>query len=115
MDERRSAPRLREETTIFLYVLSEDTGGQRRGIPVLGLDISTTGVRCRVAEFVPVDARLRMELRLGKTGQELSAVGNARWINDLQNTELYEVGIEFDDRSPDFIKALEDYIQRRLM
>lgn len=115
MSERRKTPRIKEEHLLVLYLVSaKPSARHRRGIHVLGIDISTSGVRCRIADFVPIDTRVRLDIQLSDKAAELSALGNVRWAHKLDNVDLYEIGIEFDDVSPDFTHALQKHIKQRL-
>ena len=67
-----------------------------------------------IADFVPLDTRVRLNIQLSDKAADLSALGNVRWAHKLDNVDLYEIGIKFDDVSPDFTHALQKHINQRL-
>ena len=59
-------------------------------------DLSAGGVRFRTFTFMPLGARMLLELQL-PASPPIRAVGKATWVRALPNDDGYEVGGEFDD------------------
>lgn len=115
--DRRAAPRLHREHSVTASMLPSEKGGptwEKKPVQILSKDVSSTGIRCRVPHFTPTGARVRIELQLTGPRQLLASVGTVRWTRELPNLDMYELGIEFDDCSRDFVETLSSYVSGHL-
>ena len=62
-------------------------------------------------EFFPIDSLLKIDLSLAELYEPLKLKGKVKWIRSHEE-DLYEIGIEFLDASPEHMKALVDHMYR---
>ena len=111
LQERRKAQRVQEKARVRIKLA--DTGDELvcRIIQHLTQDISLVGIRIQCNLFIPINTLLKMDLSLRKPVRVISLLGRVRWIKGLFRDELYEMGIEFVDKSQKTVRILENCIQ----
>ena len=74
-------------------------------------DISLKGIKVISETFFPIDTLLKIELSLVELNERLDLQGKVKWIRSDEE-DLYEIGIEFIDASPEHMKVLVDYMYK---
>ncbi|MCE5211045.1 MAG: PilZ domain-containing protein [Deltaproteobacteria bacterium] len=108
MDERRRAPRIKEESDVTITVISE--GKHQKVVYDSSKDISVYGARIHSRDLFPIDTLLEIDFTSKTLQQKITALGKVKWIKVIIEDESYEVGVEFVKTPDDAIKKLEDYI-----
>ena len=113
MIEKRKAIRIKEEYKITTMEISKDKFTPHEKI-IYGLtkDISSGGLRIQSNTFFPINTLLRTELFLKNPFRLIGAIGKVRWCKSCYDDELFEMGIEFVDISPDNTTVLKGHIER---
>ena len=108
MDERRKAPRIKEESDVTITVISE--GKHQKVIYDSSKDISVYGAKIHSREMFPIDSILELDLTTKTVHKNINTLGKVKWIKVIIEDNSYEVGVEFVKTPDDAIKKLEDYI-----
>jgi c-di-GMP-binding flagellar brake protein YcgR len=58
-------------------------------------DISLGGARIQVDKHFPVNSVIRIQINLSRSGETIKVDGKVRWIRELPDENLYEIGVEF--------------------
>ena len=61
----------------------------------MGSDISKSGVRIRVGEFLPIAKEIDLKLHLDNPTRVLDVKGHVMWVREVPYSDFYEVGIRF--------------------
>jgi c-di-GMP-binding flagellar brake protein YcgR len=100
--ERRRDSRVKEEDKVVIELL---TNGQPPSeatiLNALTRDISPGGVRLTTNRLLPVNTLLKLEVVLSRRRRVVQAAGIVRWARTVYDKEMFEVGIEFTQISPD--------------
>jgi c-di-GMP-binding flagellar brake protein YcgR len=111
MKDRRRDVRLIEENKV---VVSSLTGEVRPGAPAVSYsltqDISMGGVRLITGARLATGDRVRLDITLSRTRKRIRAVAEVRWVRELYDREVFEVGLQFSGLDPDDEFALMDHI-----
>jgi len=111
MKDRRRDIRLVEENKA---VVSRMTGEIRPGTSTvhysLTQDISMGGVRIMTDASLERGERVRIDITLSRSRKRIRAVAEVRWVRELYDREVFEVGLQFAGLDPDDEFALMDYI-----
>lgn len=79
-------------------------------------DISAGGVRFVSNEFLPVSARLNVELSLDSNTHTLPATARVVWVNKIPYNENFMVGLEFttieNENRLRIIRYVDEHSQR---
>ncbi len=59
-------------------------------------DLSETGVRLRLAEFLPLNTEVVLNLTL-QSGQTIECMGRIVWISQIPFMDNYQAGVEFSN------------------
>ncbi len=111
---RREA-RLDEENSLVITPVSPEIPGvTRKPLQVVSKDVSAGGLRIRVPVFIPLKCRMKVDITLAKPRKHLTAFAQARWVRPVKNMDMYDVGIEFEARSPDLIAIIRAYVDGKL-
>jgi len=104
--ELRVDPRISERTDVSVKFQSSPLARSLEGrvYPFHSLDVSLHGVRLEVDVPVPIGALLELEIRLHNTRKKYRHLGDVVWADaidndDLEQSNLQEVGIRFHTRS----------------
>jgi len=108
MNERRKAPRLKEESDVTLTVVSE--GKHQKVIYDSSKDISVYGAKIHSRDLFPIDTLLELNFTTKTVHQKIKALGKVKWIKVIIEDNSYEVGVEFVKTPGDAVRKLEDYI-----
>ncbi len=111
MKDKRRDVRILEENKVVVSLM---TGEVRPGSPTvfysLTRDISVGGVRIMTSARLHPGARVRLDLTLGRSRKRIRGVAEVRWIREIYDGEVFEVGLQFADLDPDAEFALMDHI-----
>jgi len=111
MKEKRKEIRKKEENRITLELHSSDhPSNDIKTVSAFTKDISAGGVRVITDSPFPVGTELKVNIVLSKTRKIVNLDGKVRWVNNLSCEDLFELGIEFMDVSPDESMALLKHI-----
>ena len=114
MKERRKEKRIKEESKVTFKLLSDDKLPRGKKIfYTLTKDISSGGIRIQTDTFLPINTLLKIELLLTNPPRSITAFGKVRWVKNLYDDELFEMGLEFVDTTPDSIMALMEHIYKK--
>lgn len=112
--ERRKDSRLSEENKVAIELLTDGrTTAEKTIINALTKDISPGGVRVMTDILLPVDALLKIEIVLSRRRRLVSAMGIVRWTRGVYGEEMFEIGIEFTQISPDEKMLLLEHTYRK--
>ena len=111
MKDRRRDVRLIEENKVVVSAL---TGEVRPGAATvhysLTQDISMGGVRLMTGARLGTGDRVRLDITLGRSHRRIRAVAEVRWVRELYDREVFDVGLQFVELDPDDEFALMDHI-----
>ncbi len=61
----------------------------------LAADISQSGVRIRVGEFLPLRKVVNLKLHLNNPTRVVAVQGQVMWVREVPHSEVFDVGIRF--------------------
>jgi len=100
--ERRRDSRINEEDKVVIELLTNGQPPDERTIlNALTKEISPGGVRLTTNTLLPVNTLLKMDVVLSRRRRIVHAVGIVRWARTVYDEEMFEIGIEFTQISPD--------------
>ena len=105
--ERRKFVRIRQQDIVNYTVLS-----QFKNRIKLTQDLSPRGARFISDNFIPVDAILKLEIKLMDTPRMINAVARVAWIKEIFDDESFEVGVEFMDISKEDSRFLNEHLSK---
>lgn len=113
MEERRRAPRLKENNEVMITVISEEKNiSKNKFLYNLSQDISVSGAKIQCNIPLPVGTLLHIDFKLTNLGQQITALGKVKWLKVLIADKSYEAGVEFVDIPSDAINKLKFYISQ---
>ena len=112
--ERRQESRINEEDKVVVELL---TNGQIPGdkpiINALTKDISPGGARIMTNILIPVNTLLKLDIVLSQRRRRVHGTGIVRWSRSVYQEELFEMGIEFTQISPEDKMILLEHTYRK--
>jgi c-di-GMP-binding flagellar brake protein YcgR len=100
--ERRRDSRISEEDKVLIELLTNGRPpADKTIINALTKDVSPGGVRLLTNILLPVNTLLKMEIVLSRRRRVVHAMGMVRWAHSMYEEEMFEIGIEFTQISPD--------------
>ena len=113
MKDRRKEIRVEEENRITLRLISEHKLPNGKKICyALTKDVSAGGVKILTDTLLPTNTLLKIEFPLSRAHKVVSVTGKIKWVKSLYNRELFEMGLEFVDTSPENIMSLLEHIYK---
>ena len=106
---RREFPRL--NTHIPIRFGGEESKAQDS----LTKDVGGGGVRLVSREFLPVNAKVKLEFFLTPASEPLKAVGKVVWVQKLPYSYQHDVGIQFVDVPEPTRKRIAHYVDQNLV
>lgn len=101
MEEKRKEKRKSEENRVTITICSKDKAGDVLGnIFALTRDLSLNGVKIQTDSKLPVETLLKIELALARSHKLISVLGKVKWIKELYDDDVFEIGVEFVDTPP---------------
>ncbi len=115
-EERRRETRKTEGHRVTIEIVPQDQADAEKATTKrisfsLTEDISLKGIKVISETFFPIDTLLKIELSLVELNKRLDLQGKVKWIRSDEE-DLYEIGIEFIDASPEHMKALVDHMYK---
>jgi len=113
MEERRRAPRIKEENETTIKVVS---GG--KNLPEEEIndnqtkDISVCGAKIHTNILLPVNTLLELDFTSKGVHQQIKILGKVIWRKVIKENESYEFGVEFYPSKE--MEKLDDYISGQL-
>ena len=115
MEERRRAPRMKEENEVTITVVSgENNLPKEKTIDNYTKDVSVTGTKIKTNILLPIDSLIELEFTSKGVREQINALGKVKWVKVIIEDESYESGVEFCGTPSDAIKKLGDYISWKL-
>ena len=109
-DERKD-PSRKEELPVEIEILSENCDAGNNNVLYAQIkDISAGGVKILTSVYIPLSVSVRMKITLEKLGESIAPVGKVVWGNRVENSDMYEMGIEFEKIPPEILCTLLEYI-----
>ncbi|UCE41175.1 MAG: PilZ domain-containing protein [Candidatus Aminicenantes bacterium] len=109
--EKRKEPRREDELPVEIEILSDETSlGPTRVLYAQIKDISAGGVKILTNIYIPLDTPIKLKITLSKLRETISPVGKIVWGNQIEDSDVYEMGIEFENTQPDILCTLLEYI-----
>jgi c-di-GMP-binding flagellar brake protein YcgR len=100
--EKRRDSRIDEEDKVLIELLTNGRPpADKTIINALTKDVSPGGVRLLTDVLLPVNTLLKMEIVLSQRRRQVHAMGVVRWAHSMYEEEMFEIGIEFTQISPD--------------
>jgi len=113
MDEKRRAPRIKEEEEVTITVVS---GGKNLPEEEINAnhtkDISVCGAKIQTNILLPVNTLLELDFTSKGVHQQIKMLGKVKWGKVINENESYELGVEFYPSKE--MDKLDDYISRQL-
>jgi PilZ domain. len=111
MDERRKAPRIKEESEVTINVVSGEKHLPKEKIIYNHTkDISVSGAKLRGSIILPIDTILKIDFISKTVREQINAIGKVKWVKVIIDDWSYEAGVEFVGTLNEAIKKLGDYI-----
>jgi Tfp pilus assembly protein PilZ len=95
MNERRREKRKIEEDLVIIEYFPDNASATKKKHSALTQDLSIGGARILTDKFFPVGTPFQITLTLRRTRQKVKVRGNVKWIREVSDSELYEIGVEF--------------------
>jgi c-di-GMP-binding flagellar brake protein YcgR len=112
--ERRRESRIKEEDKVLIELLTNgQTPEDMSIVNALTKDISPGGVRIMTNVKLPENTLLKMEIVLSQRRRRLRAMGIVRWARNVYGEDLFEMGIEFSQISPEDKMLLLEHTYRK--
>jgi hypothetical protein len=111
MEERRKAPRMKEENEVTITVVAGEENLPEEEINDSHTqDISVSGTKIKSHVFLPVGTIIELDFMSKTVNQKITALGEVKWIKVIVEGESYEAGVEFLGKPSEAINKLGDYI-----
>ncbi len=111
MDERRKENRKQDAHKVDLKPYNDylQTFLKRNSF-ALTENISLGGVKILTDTFLPLDSVVRLEINMARTNRKMNFPGKVRWIFAHSDAHIYEMGLEFVDKSAKSSTVLAEYL-----
>ena len=109
--EKRREPRRKDELPVEIEFISDETHPGPTSVLYAQIkDISVGGVRILTSVYIPLDTEIKLRITLSKSGTSIVPSGKVVWGSQVEDSDMYEMGIEFEDVPPDILYTLLEYI-----
>lgn len=109
--EKRKEPRREDELPVEIEILSDETKPSPTRVLYAQIkDISAGGVKIWTSVYIPLDTPIMLKITLLKLGESIGPIGKVVWGNQIEDSDMYEMGIEFENTQPEILCTLLDYI-----
>lgn len=96
MKEKRKDKRFKEENKIIIELCEKGSSGDEKAVIALTKDISIGGTRILADKHYPVGTDVKLILTLSRSKQTINIRANVKWVKDLYDGSLFEMGVEFE-------------------
>jgi hypothetical protein len=111
MEEKRKAPRMKEENELTITVVAGDKNLPEEEINNNYTEnISVSGAKIQSPVFLPVGTILELDFISKTVNQKITVLGEVKWIKTIIEDVTYEAGVEFFGTPSEAIKEIGDYI-----
>lgn len=111
MIEKRRDQRKQEENKLTLELFSDERStGKYIKVNALTQDISLSGIRVQCDKSFPVGTVVKTQITLSKSRKLINLDGKIVWVNDVQDGEFFEMGIQFIDALPHKVMVLLQHL-----
>jgi len=115
LDDKRKRKRKAEKNEITIERIHMDDHSSRKKIHyTLASDISLTGLKFTTDAFLPINHPLKIRLKLAKTGRIIEVLGRVKWVKRVEENDVYETGLEFENTPQESILTLMEHIYGEL-
>ena len=109
MEERRRAPRIKEENDVTITVVSGGINLPEEQITDNSTkDISVSGAKIQSNILLPVNTLIELDFTSKGLQQQMKILGKIKWRKAINENESYEFGVEFYPSKE--LEKLEDYV-----
>jgi len=109
MEERRRAPRIKEENDVTITVVSGGINLPEEQITDnCTKDISVSGAKIQSNIQLPVNTLIELDFTSKGLQQQMKILGKIKWRKAINENESYEFGVEFYPSKE--LEKLEDYV-----
>jgi hypothetical protein len=113
MEERRRAPRIKDENEVTITVASGEKNLPEEKINDNHTkDISVCGAKIKTNILLPVDTLIELDFTSKDVHQQINILGKVKWGKVINENESYDLGVEFYPSKE--MEKLEDYISWKL-
>ena len=96
MDSKRREKRFKEENKVVIHYTQQNNNTvEYLETNATTHDISLGGARIRAEKFFPVDSVIRIQINLSRSEEAVKVDGQVKWIREVPDKNLYELGVEF--------------------
>jgi hypothetical protein len=115
-NERRKHKRIIEENrAVIRFIAKGMDSGKKKEIFTLTKDISRGGARLFTDINFSVGTVFKITVVLSKSREIVEFDGKVKWVRNLYDGELFEMGVEFMDELSDSILSLIQHVDRSEM
>jgi len=100
MEKRKDKRQNEENKAVIKLVEGKADSANKISINALTQNISLSGVRVQSDKSFPVDTNVNLQLTLSRSKKILKLNGKVKWVKDVEDGELYEMGVEFIEALP---------------
>jgi c-di-GMP-binding flagellar brake protein YcgR len=109
-DDRKD-PRRRDELPVEIEILLDESHSDNNSVLYAQIkDISAGGVKILTSVYIPLSTLVRLKITLSKLGESIGPIGKVVWGKRCENSDMYEMGLEFENIPPDILCTLLEYI-----
>lgn len=114
VDEKRRAERFQEDNRITITIISKEKKLTKENVIYnLSENISVSGAKIRANVLLSVDTLLKIDFIVHPLYEEITALGQVKWVKTIVDDQWYEAGVEFVNTPSEVIKKLEHYLSWR--
>jgi len=110
MEKRKDKRKEEENKAVIELAEGKTESADKISINALTQNISLSGVRLQSDKSLPVDTHVNLQITLSKSKKLIKLNGKVKWIKDIQDGELYEMGVEFIEALPHKIMVLLQHL-----
>ena len=111
MSDKRREQRTDEENKVVIQLAAQaDSRNAQKEVCGLTRDISVGGARIVTDSPLPPGTLCKLNLALSKSRQKVIMEGRVKWVRNLHEKGLYEVGVEFMHEVHDTIRVLMEHL-----
>ena len=109
--EKRREKRMPEENKVTIeYHAESENKDDSTQVNALTKDISLSGARIESDMPFPVGTMVKIRIALSKSHKLLNLDGKIKWIRDIEDDELFEMGVEFEHTLPNKLMVLLQHL-----
>ena len=110
MEKRKDKRKEEENKAVIELAEGKTKSANKISINALTQNISLSGARLQSDNFFPVDTHVNLQITLSKSKKLIKLNGKVKWVKDIQDGELYEMGVEFIEALPHKVMVLLQHL-----